>query len=119
MNFLGIVKGIGKGLGAVAQVAEPAISLFNPPLGALVGKVRTMVINAEAQIPEDGKGVEKHASVVSGFNEQLAMAQGFLKLGGKQMTYDAALLDASIKAEADCMNSYAALARSVKVIDIS
>jgi len=118
VNFLGIVKGIGRGLGAVVGIAEPAISLFNPPLGALVGRVRSMVVNAEAQIPEDGKGPEKHASVVNGFNEQLALAQSFLKLGGRQMTYDAGLLDEAIKAEAVCMNAYALLSKSVKVIDI-
>ena len=118
MNFLGIVKGVAKGLATVGQFAEPAISLFNPPLGALVGRVSGMVVSAEAAIPEDGKGPEKHAQVVSGFNDQLALAQSFLKLGGRQMTYDAALLDAAIKADVARMNAYAALSKSVKVIDI-
>lgn len=118
MNFLGILKGVAKVAGTVAQIAAPEIAVFNPALGALVGRISSSVVNAEAQIPEDGKGPEKHSAVVNNFNDQFSLAQQFLKLGNRQMTYDADLLDQAIKAEVTKMNIYAQLAKSIKVIDI-
>lgn len=115
MNFLGILKGTAK---VIKPVAEAAVSLFNPALGSLVGRLGSMVVDAEAQIPEDGKGAEKHQFVVNGFNDQLKLAQDFMKLGGRQMTYDGELLDKAIASDVARMNAYALLSKSVKIIDI-
>ena len=119
MNFLGIVKNVGKYVGIVGAAAAPEITLFNPALGAIVTRVSSAINNAEAQIPEAGQGPTKAALVVGDFNTGLAMAQSLLKLGGKQITYDAGLLDKAIAAQVTAMNTYADLARSIKLIEVT
>lgn len=118
-NFLGIVKSIGKDLGVVGTFASPVVSIFNPALGAIIGRVSSAVVNAEAQIPEEGQGPAKAQMVAQDFNQGLSMAQALLKQAGQTMTYDPALLEKAISDQAVSFNSYAALARSIKITPTS
>lgn len=118
MNFLGIAKSIGKDLGIVGGVAAPIVSIFNPALGAIIGKISTAVVNAEAQMPADGQGPAKQQAVVDSFDQSLAMAQTILRQNGKLLTYNADLLNAAIAAQTASYNAYAALAKSVSITSV-
>lgn len=123
MSFLGGFKNVGKVLLGIATnpATSTIISLFNPALGALVGRISNAVVNIEAahaQAGKSGTGPEKLSFVMTDFNESLAVTQEVLKLQNKQMTYDGKALEDAINAQVAALNAANKLKESFKIIDI-
>lgn len=117
MNFLGIFKTVVKDVGAVAPIASFGISMFNPALGAIVGRIGTAMVQAEARIPEDNQGAAKSQEVINDFAASMQLTQSLLAQAGKSMTWDAGKLKDVIEAQAKAFNLYHDLAASIKIVD--
>jgi hypothetical protein len=58
----------------ISPAAGEIVSLFNPPVGALISMIGTKVIEAEAQITAAKSGAQKKAAVMAGLNDALTLA---------------------------------------------
>lgn len=126
MSFLSVFKTIGKGLLAAEHVAAPLASTIFPQFAPIIGKIdglfgttQAAIITAEANNPLDGQGGLKLTAVTNDFNAALAEMQSILAITGKQLTYDAAALDAAVSAQVAAYNAFAKVKASFKIADLS
>ena len=102
---------VGKDVLAVEPLLQPVVSMFSPAAGAMMQTVQKSVILAEQTYTDAKAGQLKSAMVVQDFQNALAMASAF---SGKQITYDAAKLQAAIDSQTASFNAFAELKNSIK-----
>ena len=116
MNFLGLLKTVGKDLFAADLMAAPIVSLFNPGIGAAMNVIGRLVIKAEQTYAMDGQGTKKYQLVVDEFNALLPDLQAELAKQGVQLNIDPAALTSIINAIVAQLNAAQA---GIKVVPVA
>lgn len=116
MNFISIMKGIGKGLAVAADVAgvsvgaaAPIVSVFNPAAGAILQKIGTLVTGVETMVTSSKQGAFKKQTVSQIALAELPLLNEVIRQFGPNVKIPAAELSAAIDASVANYNAIAAL----------
>lgn len=120
-SFISILKKIGSVTLAIVgnPIVNAGLNAFVPGYARLDGLFQSLthsIIVAEENNPV-GNGQLKAEEVKANFNASLATIQEVLALQNKVMSYDEALLQASIDAQVLAYNNMAKLKASFKIVD--
>jgi hypothetical protein len=125
MSFISILKQVGVVAAVIEHAAAPIITAAVPGTGIVVGqldqlvtRVQTSIQAAEIANPAAAAGAQKSASVASDFEASFNLANSFLALEGKTLTYDKDLLTTAINTQVAAYNALAAVRTSVKVVPL-
>lgn len=119
MSFLSIMKTIGsdalKVLGVATTVAEPIVGIaLGPAASAIMTKINSAVVGAEAIIAGVSQGVAKQQSVASIVSTSLPTLDAVIAEFGAGATFDPTALNNAINASVANYNAIQALIASVK-----
>lgn len=125
MSFLSVLKKIGSVVAGVEHVAVPILSLADPALAPLLGKIdgwvtrtQAAVLSAEGTITAVKSGGLKQQAVIADFETGIETAQAALAVTGKTIQYDVALYKKVIDDFVSAYNDAAEFKKTWKIVDL-
>lgn len=122
-SFVSILKKVGSVILGIEHIAAPIAEIALPAFAGQIAEVDSLftrlqssISTVEANSPVGTNGQLKSDAVTADFNSALSLAQSVLGFTGKQITYDAAALQAAINAQVAAYNAMATLKGSFKVV---
>ena len=121
MSFLSVLKNIGRAVQTFAPIAQDFVPggnvvsnlLKNAP--SLIQHIQGSIVSSEVTFLDSKSGQLKHDDVVNSFNNYIGTMRDIAQAQGKDVTYDAAALDAFISAQVAAYNAGATLIASIKI----
>jgi len=125
MNFVSVLKKIGRVAVGVEKIALPLAATLLPQYAPALNKIdgwvnrfTAMVVAAEDSIPQDGSGALKSSAVIADFETGLDFTNSILATRGKMLEYDKAELQGAINDFASGYNRLAKVKQSFKEVDL-